>query len=155
LVTQFAGAFLSSDSKDALLSRFYKILDEALVTSERTGQRRFEAELHRARGELMLPASPAPAEEAFRTAVAVSKEQSTSSFELRAAMSLAKLYQSTGRPLEAHAILASALEVFWPTPEMPEIAEEQALLERLDQRPMGQSLQRTLRQKADGGWARL
>jgi hypothetical protein len=131
---------LSSDSKDALLARFYKILDEAPVTSQRTGQRRFEAELTSRPRRLLLkrdPASPAPAEEAFRTAVAVSKEQSTRSFERRAAMSLAKLYQSTGRPLEPHAILASALEVFSPTPEMPEIAEEQALLERLDQRGDG------------------
>jgi hypothetical protein len=52
-------------------------------------------------------------------------------------MSLAKLYQSTGRPLEAHAVLASALEGFSPTPEMPEMAEAQALLERLDQRDDG------------------
>jgi hypothetical protein len=45
--------------------------------------------------------------------------------------------QSTGRPLEAHAVLASALEGFSPMPEMPEIAEAQALLERLDQRGDG------------------
>ena len=48
---------------------------------------------------------------------------------LRAALSLAKLYQSTGRPAEAHAVLAPALEGFTPTPEMSEIAE--ALFERL------------------------
>src|SRR5271157_3537029 len=44
---------------------------------------------------------------------------------------LAKLYQSTGRPAEAHAVLAPALEGFAPTPEMPEIAEAQALLAAL------------------------
>jgi hypothetical protein len=70
-------------------------------------------------------------------------------------MSLAKLYQSTGRPLEAHAVLASVLEGFSPTPEMPEMAEAQALLERLDQRGDGAILRGTRRQKADGGWARL
>ena len=48
-----------------------------------------------------------------------------------AALALAKLYQSTGRPAEAHAVLAPALEGFSPTPEMPEIAEAQALIERL------------------------
>ena len=98
---------------------------------ERTGYRAFEAELHRARGEILLkrdPANPAPAEEAFLTAIAVAKQQGTRSFELRAALSLAKLYQSTGRPAEAHAVLAPALEGFAPTPEMPEIAEAQALL---------------------------
>ena len=46
----------------------------------------------------------------------------------RAALSLAKLYQSTGRPADAHAVLAPALEGFAPTPEMAEIAEAQALV---------------------------
>jgi tetratricopeptide (TPR) repeat protein len=46
-------------------------------------------------------------------------------------LSLAKLYQSTARLAEAHAVLAPALEGFAPTPEMPEIAEAQALLTAL------------------------
>jgi predicted ATPase len=111
--------------------RAVAILDESLATVDRTGYRAFEAELQRVRGEILLecdPANPAPAEEAFQTAIAVAKRQSTRSFELRAALSLAKLYQSTGRPLDAHAVLAPALEGFSPTPEMPEIAEAQALL---------------------------
>jgi predicted ATPase len=77
------------------------------------------------------PANPAPAEEAYQTAIAVAKQQGTRSFELRAALALAKLYQSTGRPNDAHAVLAVALEGFAPTLEMPEIAEAQMLLERL------------------------
>ncbi len=44
---------------------------------------------------------------------------------------MAKLYQSTARPAEAHAVLAPALEGFAPTPEMPELAEAQALLAAL------------------------
>ncbi len=110
--------------------RAVAILDEALATCDRTGYRAFEAELHRARGEILLkrdPANPAPAEDAFLTAIAVAKQQGTRSFELRAALALAKLYQSTGRPADAHAVLAPALEGFAPTPEMPEIAEAQAL----------------------------
>jgi ATP/maltotriose-dependent transcriptional regulator MalT len=75
--------------------------------------------------------TPAAAEEALLTAIAVSKQQSTRSFELRAALALAKLYQSTGRPADAHAVLARALEGFSPTPEMPEIAEAISLIERL------------------------
>ena len=78
------------------------------------------------------PANPAPAEEALQTAIAVAKQQGTRSFELRAALSLAKLYQSTGRPADAHAVLAPALEGFSPTPEMPEIAEAQALLAAIE-----------------------
>jgi predicted ATPase len=111
------------------------ILDEALATSERTGHRAFEAELHRVRGE-MLPrcdrADTASSEQALGRAIAIAHQQGARSFELRAALSLAKLYQSTGRPVEAHAVLAPALEGFLPTPEMPEIAEAQALLAALD-----------------------
>ena len=116
--------------------RAVAILDEALATAERTGYRAFEAELHRARGEMLLrrdSANPAQAEQAFLTAVAVANQQGTRSFELRAALSLAKLYQSTARPVEAHAALAPALEGFAPTAEMPEIAEAEALLGSLSQ----------------------
>ena len=95
--------------------RAIAILDEALATVDRTGYRAFEAELHRARGEILLrrdPASPAPAEEAFLTAVAVAKQQAARSFELRGALALAKLYQSTSRPVEAYSVLAPALDGF-------------------------------------------
>ena len=100
--------------------RAVAILDEALATCDRMGHRAFEAELHRVRGEILLerdPANPAPAEEDLLAAIAIAKQQTTRSFELRAALSLAKLYQSTGRPAEAHAVLAPALEGFSPTPE--------------------------------------
>jgi len=124
-------ALAESEARAGDSDRAVAILDEALATSDRTGYRAFEAELHRARGEILLqrdPANPAPAEEALRTAIAVAKQQGTRSFGLRAALALARLYQSTGRPAEAHAVLAPALEGFSPTPEMPEIAEAQALL---------------------------
>jgi predicted ATPase len=116
------------------VDRAIAILDEALATCERTGHRAFEAELHGARGDMLLkrdPTRPAPAEEALLTAIAVAKLQGTRSFELRAALALARLYQSTARPADAHAVLAPALEGFSQTPEMPEIAEAQALTERL------------------------
>ena len=86
------------------------------------------------RGEILLgrdPANTAPAEEAFQTAIAVAKEQGARSWGLRAALAPAKLYQSAARPADARAVLAPALEGFAPTPEMPEIAEAQALLDRL------------------------
>ena len=124
-------ALAEAEARAGDCDRAVAILDEALATAERTGYRAFEAELHRARGEILLrrdPAKPAPAEDAFLTAIAVAKQQGTRSFELRAALSLAKLYQSTTRVVEAHAVLTPALEGFAPTPEMPEIAEAQALL---------------------------
>ena len=111
--------------------RAVAILGEALATSDRVGYRAFEAELHRARGEILLkrdPANAVSAEQALLTAISVARQQGTRSFELRAALSLAKLYQSNNRLAEAHAVLAPALEGFAPTPEMPEIAEAQTLL---------------------------
>ena len=77
------------------------------------------------------PENPARAEDAYRTAIAVAREQGARSFGLQAALKLAKLYQSTTRPADANVVLAPALEGFSPTPEMPEIAEAQALIERL------------------------
>jgi class 3 adenylate cyclase/predicted ATPase len=106
-------------------------IDEALALANETAERWTDALLHRLRGEILLkrdPANTAPAEEAFLAAIAVAQVQKAKSFELQAALSLAKLYQSTGRSAEAHAVLAPALEGFSPTPEMPEIAEAQALL---------------------------
>jgi class 3 adenylate cyclase/tetratricopeptide (TPR) repeat protein len=114
--------------------RAIAILDEALATADRHGYRALEAELNRTRGEILLkrnPSHPAPAEEAFQTALAIAKQQGARSWGLRAAHSLAKLYQSTGRLAEAHAVLAPALEGFAPTPEMPEIAEAEELLAAL------------------------
>jgi predicted ATPase len=109
-------------------------VDEALSTSDRTGYRAFEAELHRVRGEMLLkrdPANAAPAEQSLQAALAVARQQGARTFELRSAHSLAKLFRSTGHPVEAHAVLAPALEPFSPTPEMLEIAEAQALLGEL------------------------
>jgi adenylate cyclase len=127
-------ALADGETRAGDVDRALAILDEALATCDRTGHRAFEADLNRVRGEILLkrePANPAAAEEAFQTAIAVAKQQSTRSFELRAALSLAKLYQSTDRPVEAHDALAPALEGFSPRPEMPEIAEAQTLLAAL------------------------
>ena len=126
-----AEAEASADDLDRALA----ILDEGLATADRMGHRAFESELHRARGDILLkqkPANSAPVEEALLTAIAVAKQQGTRSFELRAALALAKLYQSTGRPADAHAVVAPALEGFAPTMAMPEIAEAHALLAALD-----------------------
>ena len=125
--TELAQAEAESSEVDASLIT----LENALAYCERIGQRWFDAEIYRVRGEILLKKhadSPAPAEDAYLAAIAIAQRQKARSFELRAALSLAKLYQSTGRPADAHAVLAPALEGFSPTPEMPEIAEAQGLL---------------------------
>jgi adenylate cyclase len=109
-------------------------IEDALALAGETGEHWTDALLHRIRGAILLkrdPSNPAPAEEAFQTAIAVAHAQKARSFELLAALALARRCQSTARPTDAHAVLAPALEGFSPTPEMPEIAEAQALLENL------------------------
>jgi predicted ATPase len=109
-------------------------LDEAMGVAGQVETRCNLPFLHLLRGKLLLehdPSNPTPAEEAFQTALGIAKQQGARSWGLRSGLSLAKLYQSTARPVDAHAVLAPALEGFSPTPEMPEIAEAQALLERL------------------------
>jgi DNA-binding winged helix-turn-helix (wHTH) protein/tetratricopeptide (TPR) repeat protein len=66
-------------------------LDEALAFVERTDERAWSSELHRLRGELLRDSDRAEAERAMKRALEVSREQGAKSFELRAALSLAKL----------------------------------------------------------------
>ena len=106
-------------------------IDRGLAIADETGEHFTVPYLYRLRGEILLKrdlADPGHAEEAFETSIAVAKQQGARSYELLAALSLAKLYQSTSRAAKACAILAPALDGFSPTPEMPEIEEAQTLL---------------------------
>jgi class 3 adenylate cyclase len=109
-------------------------VEAALSFAEETGERWWDPVLLRRKGEILLqqdPQNPAPAEEAFRSAIDVAKKQGARSYELVSSLVLAKHYQSTGRLVEGHAVLAPALEGFSPTPELPEIAEAQSVLATL------------------------
>jgi len=106
-------------------------LDAQLAAIEQTGQHWFDAEVHRARGELLLKLrrpDVAAAESAFMRAIEIARGQQTRTFELRAALSLAKLYKTTGRDQLAGALLAPALVGFNAGPEVPEVEEAQRLL---------------------------
>jgi tetratricopeptide (TPR) repeat protein len=116
-------ALANAESRAGDLDRALALLDEALAAVMRTGCRAFEAELHRGRGDILMMRDPSGAEAAFIAAVAIAQHQKARSFELRAALSLAKLYRSAGREPDAHAVLGPALEGFAPTPEFPEIEE--------------------------------
>ena len=110
------------------------LVGEGLAIAEETGGHLFDSYLHCLRGDILLTRNPvdlADAEEAYHTAIAVALQQGARSYGLLASLALAKLYQSTSRPADVHAVLGPALEGFAPTPEMPEIAEAQALMERL------------------------
>jgi tetratricopeptide (TPR) repeat protein len=110
------------------------IVGDALAEAEQTGQKWFD-ELHRARGELLLrhvPADVPAAEATFLRAIEVARSQQTRTFELRAALSLAKIYQETGRDLAAHKLLAPALVGFSEGPNLAEVGEAIRLLASMD-----------------------
>ena len=132
--TLFETALAEAEAEAGEIEAGIASIDHAVALTERTGQRWNEADTHRVRGEILVkcdPANTAPAEEAFLTAIAIAQQQKARSFELRAALSLARLYQSTNRAADAHAVLAPAVEGFSPTPEFPEIEEARALLATL------------------------
>ncbi len=90
--------------------------------------------MHRIRAGILLncdPADTAAAEQSLQTAIAIAQSQRARSFELRAALSLAKLYRAASRNADAHAVLAPAVEGFPPTRQFPELTGAQALLSAL------------------------
>jgi predicted ATPase len=87
--------------------------------------------LHRIRAGILLKRDPADtpaAEQSLQAAIAIAQSQKARSFELRAALSLAKLYRASNRNADAHAVLAPAVEGFPPTQLFPELTDAQALL---------------------------
>jgi class 3 adenylate cyclase/predicted ATPase len=101
-------------------------LEQAISVAERTGAHWCDAEVLRTRGEILVkqdPTNSGAAEESFLTAIAIAQHQKARSFELRAALAVARLYQSLGRRADADAVLRPALKRFVPTPQFPEVAE--------------------------------
>jgi len=109
-------------------------LDEALAMVERTGERFWEGELHRLKGTLLLARSAEPqaeAEACFRQALDVARRQHAKSLELRAAMSLSRLWQRQGKRDAARALLAEVYGWFTEGFDTVDLQEARALLEAL------------------------
>jgi predicted ATPase len=90
--------------------------------------------MHRIRAEIQLKrnsADPAAAEQSLQAAIDIAQLQKARSFELRAALSLGKLYRAANRDGDAYAVLAPAVEGFPPTQQFPEFTEAQAPLAAL------------------------
>jgi len=110
-------------------------LDDALATAAVSGQRGWDAEIHRLRGALIgrLPYSdPSKAEDSFRTALAIAREQGTRGYELRAATSLARLRRDQGHCTEARDLLAPVYGWFTEGFDAPDLKEAKALLDTLE-----------------------
>ncbi|HET7666370.1 MAG TPA: hypothetical protein VFK56_09925, partial [Mycobacterium sp.] len=111
-----------------------RALDEALDWVRRNDERLYLAEVHRIRGELLLrqPVSdPAEAETRFEQALAVARDQEAKSWELRAAMSLARLWLCEGRRDEARQLLAPVYAWFTEGFDTADLIEAKALLNEL------------------------
>jgi predicted ATPase len=99
-----------------------------------SGERGWNAEIHRLRGELTgrLPyTDPAKAEDSFRTALTIAREQGTRGYELRAATSLARLWREQGRRGEAHELLAPLYGSFTEGFDTADLKEARTLLSEL------------------------
>jgi class 3 adenylate cyclase/predicted ATPase len=92
-----------------------------------------EAELHRVRGELLLRAGhdPAGAERSLRRAIDIAQRQSAKFWELRATVSLARLWRAQGKPEEARALLTPVYGWFTEGFDTPALKEAKALLDSL------------------------
>src|SRR5262245_47967563 len=110
-----------------------RILDEALEAVRKTGERWYEAELHRLKVELVLSgaAQDAEAETCFQQALDIACRQQARALELRAAMSLGRLWQRQGKSREAHALLAPVYGWFTEGLDTVDMREAKALLEAL------------------------
>jgi predicted ATPase len=109
-------------------------IDEALALARKTGERWTDAFLHRIRGDILLkryPADPSSAEEAFRAAIGVARQQKARSFELRAAMSMVRLWRDQGKREKARDLLAAIYGPFTEGFDTLDLKEAKALLDEL------------------------
>jgi predicted ATPase len=107
-------------------------LDDALQIVERTGERWQEAELIRHKGQLLLRQGRSEdAEELYRKALGIDEEQGAKLWELRAAVSLARLRRDQGRRAEARDLLAPVYGWFTEGFDTPDLKEAKALLGEL------------------------
>jgi predicted ATPase len=117
----------ASRREEALL-----VADDALASAERTDERYYEAELHRLKGELLVTSGTdalrMEAESCFHQALAVARRQQAQSLELRAAMSLARLWLQQRRGVDARRLLASVYDRFTEGFELPDLRDAKTLL---------------------------
>ena len=109
-------------------------IGEAMTTLETSGERWCEAEVNRIAGEIALKSGEpdaARAEAYFERALAVSRKQQAKSWELRAAMSMARLWREEGKHKEARDLLAPVYGWFTEGFDTLDLKEAKALLDDL------------------------
>jgi predicted ATPase len=111
-----------------------RVVAEALATVSGTEEGFYEAAIHRLKGELLLKQAMADEEQAeacFHQALAIARHQQTKALELRAATSLARLWQCQGKRTEAYELLAPVYGWFTEGFDTADLQEARALLEAL------------------------
>jgi predicted ATPase len=109
-------------------------VEDALRMADETGSRLWNPEFYRFKGELLLARDPAAgpdAETAFRQAIDVARGQSAKSWELRAALSLSRLWQRQGKRDEARRLLQEIYGWFTEGFDTADLMEARALLDEL------------------------
>ena len=108
------------------------VLAQALALVEQTGERYYEAEIRRLQAEFLLKLGhPDRAEAGLLQAIEVARQQSAKSLELRATVSLSRLWQSWGRRQDARHLLAEIYDWFTEGFDTVDLVEAKALLEEL------------------------
>jgi len=106
-------------------------IGEAFARAEETGERWYDAELSRLKGDLLAAERPASAEACFRQAITIAQGQQAKLWELRAATSLARLWLDQGRRAEAHDLLAPVYGWFTEGFDTADLKDAKALLDDL------------------------
>ena len=110
----------------------WRCIREALTTVETTKERWCEAEVHRIAAEIALKSAQSDRAEAdFERALSVARQQQAKSWELRASMSLARLWRDQGKVQQARELLAPVYGWFTEGFETRDLKEAKALLEEL------------------------
>jgi class 3 adenylate cyclase/predicted ATPase len=112
----------------------WRCIDDAIEKVERSKEKWCEAEVHRIAGEIALKSlapDPEKAEAYFDHALSVARQQQAKSWELRAAMSLARLWRDQGKPQQARELLAPVYGWFTEGFDTCDLKEAKALLDEL------------------------
>jgi TOMM system kinase/cyclase fusion protein len=115
------------------------VLAEALAVVDKTGERSYEAELYQLKGILTLQSKvqglkskvEEEAEECFQKAIEIARRQQAKSWELRAVVSLSRLWQQQGKKAKAQQVLAEIYNWFTEGFDTKDLQEAKALLEEL------------------------
>ncbi|HXG95224.1 MAG TPA: AAA family ATPase [Blastocatellia bacterium] len=153
LLPHFLALLVESFAKTLQIEEGLRVLEEALAISLHNGEQYYQAELYRLKGELLLkkaasrglsraamsgeavieaePSRMAQAEARFNSSIKIAQQQKAKSLELRAVMSLTRLYKNQGKQEEARHLLAQTYSSFTEGFDTMDLLEAKALLNEL------------------------